>query len=746
MLRPERMSRVSVTGSKRVMDEAVETIHDLNLLDVTDYDGSWEGFSPGDPVEGADEAARKLVTVRALQSTLEVTDDDAGRVRILDDDELDAELERSRERVTDLDDERSALEDERREIDEKIETARPFAELGIDLDLLSGYDAISTAVGEGNEDELRGALAESEEVEAFETFAEGEYVALFVAPAIDVDDALVGTPFTRYEVPALAEVEATSPAAYVDELRSRRAEVASKLETVEHELEDLKHDVADFLLAAEEKLSIEVQKREAPLQFATTDNAFVSEGWIPADRYADLAEALQSALGDHVAVEELERADYREGEFVGDHGESDQGDSREPGVGEAVAADGAGDRAVRADGGHAGDVAMSDGEPPIEQDNPSGVEPFELLTGAVGKPDYTELDPTIVLFLTFPLMFGFMIGDIGYGIIYTGMGYWMIKNLESETFEDFGKVAAAAGLSTVFFGVLYGEVFGLHLDALPLISEVYGHAIIEKGLSPASVEWAQAWFVITALFGVFHLNLAWTFEFIEEYTFHGARAAVEEVGSWLLMLNGLWLYVFSRMGAPESVGGPGGPKPALLYTVFDGGENAAFELGFAGLPIWTGWIGVALIGVGVAVLAVGPTHELIEAHQVLAHVLSYLRIAAVLLAKAGMAFAVNLLFFGAYEHHGEFHFLLDHGPGWAEAEYGAEAVMFPGLMHGGAGALLAGVVVLLVGHVVVLLLGITAAGIQSIRLEYFEYFSKFYEGGGDPYSPFGHDRRFTSTE
>ena len=171
MLRPERMSRVSVTGSKRVMDEAIETIHELNLLDVTDYDGSWEGFSPGDPVEGADEAARKLVTVRALQSTLEVTDDDAGRVRILDDDELDAELERSRERVTDLDDDRSALEDERREIDEKIETARPFAELGIDLDLLSGYDAISTAVGEGNEDELREALAESEEVEAFETFA-----------------------------------------------------------------------------------------------------------------------------------------------------------------------------------------------------------------------------------------------------------------------------------------------------------------------------------------------------------------------------------------------------------------------------------------------------------------------------------------------------------------------------------------------------------------------------------------------
>ena len=125
----------------------------------------------------------------------------------------------------------------------------------------------------------------------------------------------------------------------------------------------------------------------------------------------------------------------------------------------------------------------------------------------------------------------------------------------------------------------------------------------------------------------------------------------------------------------------------------------------------------------------------------LAHVLSYLRIAAVLLAKAGMAFAVNLLFFGAYEQDKEFHFLLTKAKAPAEAE-----LMFPGLMHGGAGALLAGVLVLVVGHIVVLLLGITSAGIQSVRLEYFEYFSKFYEGGGEDYSPFGYDRRFTAEE
>lgn len=48
------MSRVSVTGAKRVLDDVIETVHDLHLIHVTDYTGEWEGFEPGDPIAGAD--------------------------------------------------------------------------------------------------------------------------------------------------------------------------------------------------------------------------------------------------------------------------------------------------------------------------------------------------------------------------------------------------------------------------------------------------------------------------------------------------------------------------------------------------------------------------------------------------------------------------------------------------------------------------------------------------------------------
>ena len=73
-------------------------------------------------------------------------------------------------------------------------------------------------------------------------------------------------------------------------------------------------------------------------------------------------------------------------------------------------------------------------------------------------------------------------------------------------------------------------------------------------------------------------------------------------------------------------------------------------------------------------------------------------------------------------------------------------VLFGGLAHGGPLSLVAGIFVLIAGHLLVLALGVTSSGIQAIRLEYFEFFSKFYEGDGTEYEPLGSDRTFTSEE
>ena len=743
-LRPKRMSRVSVTGSRRVLEETIETVHELNLVHLTDYDGSWDGFDPGDPIEGAEDAASKLVTVRALESTLDISEEDAGRTRIIDDDELDAELEETRERVNELDDRRSELRNELRSIDESIDGTRPFAALGIDLDLLSGYDSLTVAVGEGDPAAIEEAIEDDDTVEEYDLYVSDGYVAVFLYPDREIEDVLVGAAFSEYEVPDLGdETGATSPEAYLEDLRHRRNSIESELETVENQLEDLKHEVAGFLLAAEETLSIEVQKREAPLSFATTDNAFVAEGWIPTDRVGDLRSTLADRVGEHVELDEIERADYDE------DGHAHEREALEDG--EAVAADG-GD-AVRADGGH----AMSGGEPPVVQDNSGPVKPFEALVTVLNRPKYGELDPTLAIFLTFPIFFGFMIGDLGYGILYVVIGYAIMQRFESDTIRSLGGVSIYAGVFTAIFGVLYGEFFGLHQ-----LGEIVwnGHPPIHKGLQPHYIYYAYAWLLVSAIAGVVHLVVGRAFDFVNNLE-HGVGEAFMESGSWIILTVGVWWWVFSTAAI--------GPKPDFMFQVFAAEgmthpgtgetitEGVAIPLGFTGFePIALGTIpGVGtlslqllaiLIGLALVLSAEGAIGLVESITQAFGHVVSYTRIAAVLLAKAGMALAVNLLVFGATLVDGEFHFIyfMDHAPDPAN-------VVFGGLVNAESPTMLVfgllfGALLIVIGHLLVLVLGITSAGLQAVRLEYVEFFGKFYEGGGKPFEPFGYERTHTSDQ
>jgi V/A-type H+-transporting ATPase subunit I len=760
MLRPERMSKVSVAGSKGVMDDIVEVVHDLNLLHVSEYDDSWEGFAPGSPIEGADELSEKLVTVRAIESILDVEADDDVRPRIVDDEELETELAAVRERVNELDDRRDEIRSELASVEERIAAAEPFATLGVDLDLLSGYDTLEVAVGEGRAEAVDEAIRASEAIDAHRTESAEGVVAVFahLADGADGDavaDALVGVDFARLEVPDLGEEfddvrgssGEVSPGDYLAALEDRRETLESRLSTVQEDLDDVRQDRAAFLLAAEEELTIDVEKREAPLSFATTKNAFVAEGWIPTERYGAFADAVTDAVGDRVEIEELERAAFDA------HGGEAHREEVPSGSGDPVAADGGADDGVRADGG--GSVLMRDDSPPVVQDNPGLVKPFEVLTGAVSRPKYDEFDPTFVLFLTFPAFFGFMIGDLGYGVLYTLIGYYLYTGFDSDGIRSMGGVTVFAGVFTMLFGILYGEIFGLHLISTYVWEGALGlgHPPMEKGLSPAGQSFALTWLVVSILVGILHLNVGYIFDFVENIQLHDAKHAVTESGSWILMLNGLWVWILSRSAV--------GAKPDFIYTIFDGtgaapeaGEaiHATYALGFNGFPEAVGLFGLAGFAVGLVLLAVGEPIEIIEFLNVLVNALSYTRIAAVLLAKAGMAFTVNLLFFGVYVtgegSEAAYHFGLGHMPAVGSTYHGHEVteIMFGGLVHSGPAMLVVGLLVLVFGHLLVLALGVTSAGLQAVRLEYVEFFGKFYEGGGREYTPFGHERRYTTED
>ena len=699
MLRPERMSKLSVTGSTAVMDDAIEALHDLDLVHVSDYDGSWEGFDNGTPLAGNDETSERLIQVRSIENILDIGDEDVdGPVDL---EGYEDRIEEVREQVNELEDRRQELRDELREVREQRRQIAPFVELGVDVELLGGYDAIDVAVGETEDVEaLRRALAEHGDVDEFDVFGDGVVaVAAALADDASLGDVLVGVDFRAIEVPD-AEGD---PAALHDEFEAREADLQGRLDEIEDEKESLKQEFASFVLAVEEELSVRTQKNEIPLQFATTENAFVAEGWVPADDVDLVRTALHDAVGEHVEVRVLETVDY--------------------------------------DDVHHGD----DGDvPPTKTENSAPASPFELLVNAINTPKYSELDPTTALLLTFPAFFGFMIGDLGYGALYTVIGFGIWSKMDSPAFKSLGGIAMWAGGFTMLFGVLYGEFFGLHELGAILYAD---GPPIHKGLES---DWALVWLVATVFLALLHLNVGYVFGFVNDLS-HGLRDATLENVSWLLLMDGVWIWILAK---------PQGLKPGFLVGEASVLNAEPVALGFTGLPASVGPLALGVAGIGFVMLLVGeaiaqggPIGALVgglESLNVLVNVLSYARIPAVLLAKAGMAFVVNLLVFGAYEvtSHGdtETHFMVGQSVEQALHHHPEASILFPGLFEFGAVGLVGGAVVLVVGHVLVLGLGITSAGLQAVRLEYVEFFGKFYEGGGRNYEPFGYQRNYTTED
>jgi V/A-type H+-transporting ATPase subunit I len=103
-----------------------------------------------------------------------------------------------------------------------------------------------------------------------------------------------------------------------------------------------------------------------------------------------------------------------------------------------------------------------DKRPPQILDNPKWMRPFELFAGALGVPGADEVDPTAVLLLVVPLLFGYMFGDVGQGAVLVAAGLWLERRWPEA------RLMVLGGLSAMVFGLLFGSVFGRE-DLIPAL-------------------------------------------------------------------------------------------------------------------------------------------------------------------------------------------------------------------------------------------------------------------------------------
>ena len=100
---------------------------------------------------------------------------------------------------------------------------------------------------------------------------------------------------------------------------------------------------------------------------------------------------------------------------------------------------------------------------PTKLKNANFFKPFELLINMYGTPAYGEFDPTVIFGITYMILFGAMFGDLGQGAVFAVAGLLLAKKN-----KDFGGLLLRMGASSMFFGLMYGSVFGLE-EIIPAI-------------------------------------------------------------------------------------------------------------------------------------------------------------------------------------------------------------------------------------------------------------------------------------
>jgi len=645
MLRPERMRRLLIAAPKGEIENIIRELYRHNVYHIEDFvpeSTSPEALSIGHPLPEASDAASALIKVRAIENACGIDPENveikeklpASRIRAM----IRTDLPAIQKEAEDLVATRSKLETRQKEHEQRVNELEPFVAVPLDLELYRGYARFTVFAGHITRD----VAIDVPHEKYFTDKVDGNMIVVVVQNEHreQVERTLLDAGFQAIPVPDETGSPEERRKAHVEEARR----IGDEIVAVNGKIAGIRERHTDFLVACDELLTADVERAEAPLRFATTEETFITEGWVPEDRADRIQEALERATNGRIYIEELD---------VGD-----------------------------------------DAVVPVEYDNPSFASPTQMLMDVYARPRYSEIDPTLMVAIVFPIFFGMILGDVGYGAILLAMSLGLRKFVKGEGGRSLLKVLSIASVSSIIFGVLYSEFLGFPLPWAPLI---YSRHLNIGGEAGGHGPQVAELMIIAIWIGILHITLGRILGMLNARKLyhgrHATRAIISNAG-WLGAMWGIILIIWSFYAIPM--------MPDLT------GSAIALALGV-----------VLLVG-GVIGIAQENALEIVEIPTIISHVLSYARLVAVGLSSVAIAMVVNYIAIGMM------------------IEPQLEAITLVGVI-----IIIVGILVFLLGHTLNLALGILGGGLHSIRLHYVEFFTKFYKGGGKKYNPFGMKSKFT---
>ena len=322
--------------------------------------------------------------------------------------------------------------------------------------------------------------------------------------------------------------------------------------------------------------------------------------------------------------------------------------------------------------------------PPTRLKNPGIFKPFEMFTRMYGLPNYYEFDPTIFIAITYALIFGIMFGDVGQGICLFLGGFLLYKFKKL----DLGGIIATAGVFSTIFGFMYGSIFGFE----HVINAVWLHPLTNMTALPF-IGNLNTVFVYSIGFGMGLILLTIIFNIINNLKIKNIEAALFDTnGIAGLIFYGSLVSVIVLFMSGNTV--PGGIILTIMFLLplliimFKEPLTALVEKKAEVMPKEKG------------MFIVQGLFELIEVLlSYFSNTLSFVRIGAFAISHAAMMEVVLML---------------------AGAENGASPNW----------------IVIVLGNIFVCGMEGLIVGIQVLRLEYYEFFSRFYKGSGREFKPY----------
>jgi len=331
---------------------------------------------------------------------------------------------------------------------------------------------------------------------------------------------------------------------------------------------------------------------------------------------------------------------------------------------------------------------------PVLLKHPTFLKPFDLLISSYGLPDYKVIDPTLFMAITFLLMFGVMFGDVGHGAVLAAIGLLLYRGAQNKasTMSLFGKLAMYCGGSSIVFGFLFGSVFGFeelipHVWMKPMNNIMY-------------------FFKIAVYYGIAVISMGIAFNLINAIRARNFRAFLFDHAGLLAAI----MYWSGVVAVAIFLSNRPIPRELILFAIgipllliffkepileLVSHRKIHFEQGF-GMYIFESVIELMEIFMGY-----------------LANTVSFIRVAAFSLAHVGLFIAVFSL---------------------------------ADMVRGASGGIVYSVLIHILGNVGIIALEGLVVAIQAIRLEYYEFFGKFFFGGGVAYKPIGLDAQSSREE